>query len=51
MVSLCPCSEGNLPREGGGGEGSEAGPRAAHKRLPRHRLQVPRRGRAEGALG
>lgn len=42
-------SAGDVPREGGCGEGAEAGPRAAHQRVPRHRVQVPRRGRAEGA--
>lgn len=43
-------SAGDIPREGGRGKGAEAGPGAAHQRLPRHRLQVPRRGRAEGSL-
>lgn len=51
MLVMFVDSTSNVPREGGGGEGAEAGPRAAHQRLPRHRLQVPRRGRAEGARG
>lgn len=42
-------SAGDIPREGERGARSEAGPRAAHQRVPRHRLQVPRRRRAEGA--
>lgn len=42
-------SESNIPRQGLRGQGSEAGPRAAHQRVPGDRVQVPRRGRTEGA--